>query len=480
MGRLLRESRRQIHRVILLSITLSTLAGCTDAPSPDATVGEPTSDGSDELPGARLLLSAAPDGKPGTYSTALADLARGASHAAFATNASNIVVQPDARSCGDPRFPNFCSQVAFWDESAREIKTLSVGRDGSPGNGDSIDAAIAATGTAVVFHSYATNLDERSGNATREVMLWSAASNSVTWMTRPHPGAIPDDVYERCSAFCGRASISADGSTIAFDSRRSDLIQDDNNAMQDVFVAATDSGTRERVSVAPDGSELNDHSWNPRGEALDDTGRLVVFASRATNTGVQGLPQNTSQVYLHDRETGSLELVSRGPNGEPGNDASGEPVISGDGRYVAFSSRASNLVQGDNNGHKDVFLYDRIDGRTLILSRSADGVFGDGPSWFPSIDEEGQRVSFSSSAASFSTRDHNDVIDVYLWERGHVRLISADSDGFALPDLSTAASLASDGSAIAFSSYAGIPQVAGRPPVRQAFVECLDAERCAM
>src|SRR5438445_321023 len=113
--------------------------------------------------------------------------------------------------------------------------------------------------------------------------------------------------------------------------------------------------TTVRVSVASDGTEGNDVS---AGAALSADGRFVAFHSAATNL-VAGDTNATTDVFVHDRQTGITERVSVASDGTQGNKASSYPALSADGRFVAFDSDATNLVAGDTNGTTDVFVHDR-------------------------------------------------------------------------------------------------------------------------
>ena len=122
-------------------------------------------------------------------------------------------------------------------------------------------------------------------------------------------------------------------------------------------LAGADGSTTERVSVASDGSQANERSYWP---AITTDGRYVAFTSRASNL-VPEDTNNADDVFVHDRQTGITHRVSVDSSGNQGNSSSGlwGPAISGDGRYVAFGSSATNLVSDDTNGYEDVFVHDR-------------------------------------------------------------------------------------------------------------------------
>jgi Tol biopolymer transport system component len=151
------------------------------------------------------------------------------------------------------------------------------------------------------------------------------------------------------------AAISADGRYVAFHSDASNLVAGDTNNARDIFVRDRQMGTTERVSVHSNGAQGNDWSFDP---AISDDGRYVAFESRASNLA-PGYTNGTVDIFVRDRLMGTTERVSVDSNGTQANYDSYSPDISGDGRYVAFQSLASNLVSGDTNGVSDVFVRDR-------------------------------------------------------------------------------------------------------------------------
>ena len=146
--------------------------------------------------------------------------------------------------------------------------------------------------------------------------------------------------------------ISADGRFLAFDSHASNLVAGDTNERNDVFVRDRLSGKTTRVSVRTGGEQGNEASYL---RAISADGRFVVFSSYASNlvagdtAGCNGERLTCSDVFVRDRVTGKTTRVSVGSGGEQANGNSGEAAISADGRFVAFSSYASNLVAGDTN-----------------------------------------------------------------------------------------------------------------------------------
>ncbi len=139
---------------------------------------------------------------------------------------------------------------------------------------------------------------------------------------------------------------------MAFWSYATNLVSDDTNGFADIFVHDTQTGQTIRVSVASDGTEGNDDSIFTASISAD--GRYVAFYSEATNL-VEDDTNGFADIFVHDTQTGQTIRVSVASDGTEGNDYINRPSISADGRYVAFESYASNLVPEDTNGYNDVF-----------------------------------------------------------------------------------------------------------------------------
>lgn len=213
------------------------------------------------------------------------------------------------------------------------------------------------------------------------------------------------------------------------------------------------AGRTERVSVRTGGGQGNDGSGFP---VLSGSGRLVAFASIATNL-VAGDTNAVADVFVHDRTSRTTRRVSVGSAGRQGDGASFDPAISADGRVVAFTSRATNLVAGDTNGVLDVFVHELASGRTTRVSVSTTGVQGDGDSRAPSLSSSGAIVAFESEAQNL-VRDGSDFFqDVFVHDRtgrstSRVPIVACCSGGRS----SGAPSISGDGRYVAFESQASL------------------------
>ena len=188
------------------------------------------------------------------------------------------------------------------------------------------------------------------------------------------------------------ASLSTDGRFVAFESDASNLVPAIFNTGH-VFVRDRLSGTTTIDSVSSSSKKGNSPSRQP---ALSGDGRFIVFSSTATNL-VAGDVNGVEDVFLRDRLLGTTELVSVAAAGASGNaGASDFPSVSDDGRYVAFQSNASNLVAGDANGARDVFVRDRMLGATTLVSVTPGGLPGASGGFEPRISRDGRVVAFVS------------------------------------------------------------------------------------
>jgi len=173
--------------------------------------------------------------------------------------------------------------------------------------------------------------------------------------------------------------------------------------------------TAKRVSISSAGVEANANSLGP---AISADGRYVAFGSRATNL-VANDTNGTTDIFVHDRVTDKTERVSRSSAGVEGIGGSSRPAISADGRYVAFESYATNLVASDTNFLGDVFVRDRATDRTKRVSLDSAGREGDSVSFDPAISADGRYVAFESYATNLVASDTNGTRDVF--RRGPLR-----------------------------------------------------------
>lgn len=338
-----------------------------------------------------------------------------------------------------------------------DVELISVGTDGQAGTGASeIRAgAVSADGRYVVFSSLADNLtaDDVSG---WQVYLKDRETNTTILVS--DTGA--DTVYG--STMEGHAVISADGRYVAFSSTVGQLVANDTNGSADIFVYDSSNKSIKRVSVASDGSEGSgcscgwpdscngcEYHWVNSHPSISADGRYIAFTSFSDNLVNGDLP-DTPDVFIHDQVNNTTTIVSRASDGNLGNAGSGEAYISADGNYIAFSSRASNLVAEDWNNQQDVFLWQRTTGNLSRVSVASDGSEGNLTSTDPVISEDGKMVVFTSGATNLASPDTNGAIyDIFLRDTQQnttINLSSGLASGGARPAIS------SKGEYVAFTS----------------------------
>jgi len=231
--------------------------------------------------------------------------------------------------------------------------------------------------------------------------------------------------------------ISADGRYVAFASTAINLVPGDTNTHEvrraggetwwwasetwqhDIFVRDRLLGETTRVSLSSSGEQADLGCYSP---AISPNGRYVAFTSYARNL-VPGDTNGRGDTFIHDRLTGETALVSVSTSGEQGDEHSAgrgpafRPGIGAEGRYVAFVSEATKLVSDDTNGNMDVFIRDRQAGETTRVSVSSDGEEANGDSWGPALTPDGRYVAFASDASNLMPEDTNGVSDVFVHDR---------------------------------------------------------------
>ncbi len=258
-------------------------------------------------------------------------------------------------------------------------------------------------------------------------------------------GAEPD-------ADCDRLAISGNGRYVAFGSGATNLVDGDANAVRDVFLCDTQTLAIERVSVDSAGAEADGTSNFP---VVSTSGRWVAFTSGATNlVALDGNGQD--DVFVRDRKKGLTTRVSVDSGGIQGNGESEDPALTGNGRYVAFESDASNLVAGDLNTSTDVFVHDTKTGETTRVSVATSGVEGDDDSGLPAISANGRWVVFRSDATNLVPNDANGTLDVFLHDRkqGTTVACSADAGGIPQGECAGRVGISANGRYVIFNSEA--------------------------
>ncbi len=247
-------------------------------------------------------------------------------------------------------------------------------------------------------------------------------------------------------------AISADGRWISYHSDATNLVANDTNGQRDVFLHDRDTGTTRRVSVRSNGDQANGSSY---ARAISADGRWITYQSDATNL-VDGDTNSAADVFLFDRDTGQTERVSVRSNGQQADGPSGDSAISADGRWITYTSYATNLVDNDTNGEHDLFLLDRDTGQTERVSVRSNGQQADGPSGDSAISADGRWITYQSYATNLVDNDTNTTTDVFLFDRDTARTerVSVRSNGAQANDDSYSPAISADGRRISYHSWA--------------------------
>jgi len=264
-----------------------------------------------------------------------------------------------------------------------------------------------------------------------------------------------------------QVGISATGRYVAFSSDASNLVDDDTNTHNDIFLRDRDTDEdgdfdepgnvlTTRISMAYDGTQTNGDSWEV---SISYDGLYIAYSSDASNI-ISGDNNGAQDVFLYDSNTGQTELVSYVDNSSSiiGNNTSDHPFIAGLGRYVAFRSAASNLIPltGDLNTSTDIFVRDTLLDRTYRVSEATGGVEATDDSYAPTISEDGQFVAFGSIAIGMDAADWDAIRDVFVHDRatGITTLVSVNTGGFKGFDDSYTPFISGNGNFVTFASIA--------------------------
>jgi len=314
---------------------------------------------------------------------------------------------------------------------------VSVDSSGAQANAISYRGDISADGRFVAFDSEATNLIAVDVNNNGDVFLRDLILMTTSLVSSTAAGLQAD-------GGSGNSSISADGRFVAFESDATNLTgTPDTNAFTDIYVKDMQTGTVTRASVDSAGGEPNaDSTW----PSISGDGRFVVFVSEASNL----VPNDTNgagDIFVHDMQTGVTTGVSVN-----GNAGAFDGSISLDGRFIVFNSGSTNLVPDDTNGKLDVFVYSMQTGQVVRASVNSSGMEGAQASIEPSISGDGRYVTFSTSSENFTSLDTYGYTQLYVrdMQTGGIHLASY-KDGYVMVGESDASEISANGRYILFS-----------------------------
>lgn len=385
------------------------------------------------LPIERVSLGA--DGIEGNNNIYSLNLSRNGRYVVFSTYATNLV----------PGDTNGYLDVFFYDRYTSEFERVSRAYDGGEPNNQSSLPSVSADGRFVLYQSTASNIVENDSNGGYDIFLFDRSTGITELVSVNSDGDQAND-----GAYF--PSMSDDARYIVCQSIATNLVPEDTSADHDIYVFDRDTGEVVQGSVSSGGAQTSESCVAPD---ISSDGSCVVFRSSATDL-VSGDTNGNHDIFLRDISAGTTELISTSSTGVQGNAYNSNASVSGDGRYVVFESASTNLVPGDTNGFTDVFLKDRQNGTIRLVSLDSEGGSSDGASYGASISQDGRYVSFLSNATELIEDDTNGFGDIFVSDmtEGTMQRVSLAYDGSESNLHSENPDISGDGRYTAFMSRA--------------------------
>ena len=317
--------------------------------------------------------------------------------------------------------------VYVYDGETGQLSLESIGRLGEPADGDSHTVDVSADGRFVVFAAEAGNLTAPSfAPGTAHVFLRDRIEGTTRLLTVGAEGK-PANAPSRTPV------INSAGTAVVFESTASDLpVPGRGNR---IFLVDVASGAMTRLDEPVDGHSRPGASMSP---AISADGHFVAFVSRADLTCAARCSEDNglADVYVRDTRTHTIRRISRSVAGGEANGASFDPAISGDARYVAFVSDATNLTRGVVRRGPQIYVHDLLSGATELITRTRAGRPANGASARPALSHDGQRIAYQSLAPDLlcddkckaGQADINLLWDVFLHDRGTGQTLRASRD----------------------------------------------------
>jgi len=354
---------------------------------------------------------------------------------AFRSVATNLVPGDDAG----------IQDVFVHDVSDATTTRISVDPDGAEADERSDRPVITPDGRFVTYSSFAGNLVPGDSGGIQDIFVHDRQQNTTVRASIDDAGVQGDDnSYD--------SSISADGRFVTYRSLATNLAAGDTNGAWDIFVSDVQLGTVERVSVDDNGNEGNGGCFSPK---ITPDGRYVTFTSGSSNL-VVGDVNGVNDTFVRDRQQGTTTRFSVSTAGVGGDAGSDEATVSGDGQLIAFRSSGENLVDDDDNGLKDIFLRDVGASTTIRINTGWAAIEGNGKSNNPALSGDGRFVAFSSNAPNLIVGDTNGLTDIFVhdMDRAETTRISVSTAGVEGDETATSPSISADGRYVSFKSRA--------------------------
>ena len=350
------------------------------------------------LPVAPTIASATSAGTPGDGLSFLGSLSADGRFVTFSSSSTNFVPGDDSGF-----------DIFLKDLTTGEITRLSENPTSSAaGNGDSFRTAISADGSVVAFDSWSTNLDPDAtdDNGREDIYVADLDEGDMTFASIKF-----GDAHNQ---YASEPSLSADGHLVAFTAEATSQpgINPTLPILPRIFVRDLSDGSLTEVSVSADGQNFaNGASFRPD---ISANGEFVVFDSTADNLLTTADANPWADVFIKSLADGSIRLVSTNGEGDQGYNSMLNPTVSADGRFVAFETEFG-FAPDDFNGTWDIYLKDMQTGDLQLISRSEDGILGDGASHGASISDDGRFIAFRSAAGNLVADDGNgDGFDIFV------------------------------------------------------------------
>jgi hypothetical protein len=325
----------------------------------------------------------------------------------FSSSADNLV-------SGDS---NLQRDVFLHDRESGETTRLSVAGDGEEANRGSFWPGIFADGRYVTFQSAADNLVPGDTNGISDIFLHDRETGLTRRVNIASDGSEANELDRDWTWLWWYTNpVSDNGRYVAFTSLSSNLVPGDNNAAEDVFVHDLETGKTERVSVDSDGREWNHYSLL---FDMSDDGRYLAFYSFSDHRSNPTDPEDDSDpqgLFVHDRLTGKTSHIPRG---------AGSATFSGGGRYLAYVGESDSAIPQESTNHWDVYVLDQQTGEALKAIVSFRGNQTDRDSYHVAISGNGRSVAFSSGATNLVPGDGNSEQDVFATDNPHLFRVNA-------------------------------------------------------
>ncbi|MGM9488828.1 hypothetical protein [Ideonella sp. YS5] len=296
-------------------------------------------------------------------------------------------------------------------------------------------------------NGFATDL---SGTAQDDLLL-GATHTTIDRVSETNARTAPD-------ADANSATVSADGRYVVFASASTNLgAGGDTNGDSDIFLKDLQTGIVTRVSTTSAGKQAVSTGYGSISPVISADGRYVVFRSDATNL-VAGDTNGAGDIFRKDLVTGEVKLITSNAAGVQANSESMGASVSADGRYVAFSSYASNLMPGDPASYPDIYVKDTLTGQLVLASSSADGAWGNGSSGgygsYTRLSADGRYVMFDSTSSNLVEGDQDGISELFVkdLQTGKVECVDTDIHGNFLPGVAATGNLSADGRHVVFST----------------------------